>query len=535
MKFTCTSWSWPLLPFDDVVRIMSVLGFRAIDVGAFAGLAHFEPAQLAQCPKQMADQVSTIGRHHRVVFSDLFVAFGPDLADHCVNFPDRSVTDANLKTFRKISEFCHVAAIPGITLCPGVEHAKLGRKASLDLAIEELARLADAGHRAGLRVSFEPHLKSITESPEDTLKLVGSVPHLSLTLDYSHFVAQGYPESHIEPLLKYAGHIHVRQAKAGTLQAHDDDGTVNFNRMMSALQSLGYAGWVAFEYECNAWQGNNRSDVVSETILLKRRLSQFETQARAQPRRRSMRLAGKIALVTGAGRGIGRAISKGYAREGAHVAIAEIDPNTGESAAREVRGLGRRSLFIQTDMSRRDQIDAIVDNVLAEFGRIDILVNNAGIHLTEPFLEVTEESYDRILDTNLKGPFFCAQTVARYMVGVRRGKIINMSSVSAEIADPGSSHYCVAKGGLQMLTRAMALELAKYNVQVNAIAPGTIKTDLGGWYETPEASIFLEQRVPFGRFGTPEEVVGAAVFLASDESAYVTGASILVDGGLRTA
>jgi len=211
-----------------------------------------------------------------------------------------------------------------------------------------------------------------------------------------------------------------------------------------------------------------------------------------------MRLADKIVLITGAGRGIGRAIARGCAREGADVAIAEIDPLTGAAAAREIQSTGRRSLFIQTDVSRKEQIDLMLQRVLQKFGRIDILVNNAGIHATEPFLEVSEESYDHILQTNLKGPFFCAQVVARHMAEVGGGSIIHMSSVSAEIADPGSSVYCMSKGGLQMLTRAMALELAKYRIRVNAIAPGTIKTDLGGWYETQEVQTFLKQRVPWG-------------------------------------
>ena len=248
-----------------------------------------------------------------------------------------------------------------------------------------------------------------------------------------------------------------------------------------------------------------------------------------------MRLRDKVALITGAGRGIGRAIARAFSREGAHVAIAEIDSSLGAEAAAEISASGRRSLFVQADLSRKDEIDAVVSQVLAVFGRINILVNNAGIHLTNQFLDVSEEDYDRLLSTNLKGPFFCGQAAARHMVGAGGGSIVNISSVSAEIADPGSSAYCVSKGGIQMLTRAMALELAKYHVRVNAIMPGTIRTDLGGWYETEEARTYLEQRVPWGRFGHPDEVAGSAVFFASDESEYITGASILVDGGLRTA
>jgi NAD(P)-dependent dehydrogenase (short-subunit alcohol dehydrogenase family) len=248
-----------------------------------------------------------------------------------------------------------------------------------------------------------------------------------------------------------------------------------------------------------------------------------------------MRLAGKVAIVTGGGRGIGRAIARGFAREGADLIIAEVDPTSGAEAASEANGLGRRARFIATDVSRKDQVDRMVDATLAEFGRIDVLVNNAGIHASQPFLEVSEESFDQLVGTNLRGAFFVAQGVARHMTSAGRGKIINLSSVSAEIADPGSSIYCATKAALQMLTRAMALELAASHVHVNAIAPGTIRTALGGWYETDDAECYLKQRVPWRRFGTPDDVVGAAVFLASDESAYVTGASILVDGGLMAA
>jgi len=248
----------------------------------------------------------------------------------------------------------------------------------------------------------------------------------------------------------------------------------------------------------------------------------------------SGRLADKFALVTGGGRGIGRAIVEAFAAEGAHVAIGELDPEIGKDAARAVEAAGRRSLFVQTDVSQKSAIDAMVAQVLSEFGQVDILVNNAGIHSSAPFLEVTEEQFDRTLDTNLKSQFFCTQAVARHMAERRTGKIIIMSSVSAEIADPGASHYCVGKGGSQMLTRGAALELAEYNIQVNAICPGTIKTKLTPWYETQDAIDYCKKLVPAGRFATPDEVAGAAVFLASGESSYVTGASIVVDGGLMT-
>lgn len=249
----------------------------------------------------------------------------------------------------------------------------------------------------------------------------------------------------------------------------------------------------------------------------------------------SDRLKGKYAIVTGGGRGIGEAIAMAFAKEGAHVAIAELDPAIGKECADEIERLGRRSMFVQTDVSQKSQIDSLVARVLKSFGRIDILVNNAGIHISQPFLEVTEELYDRTLQNNLKSQFFCAQAVARHMVERGGGgKIINTTSISSEVADPGASHYCMGKGGSQMLTRAAALELAEHDIQVNAIAPGTIKTKITDWYETQDSVDYCKKFVPAARFGTPDEIAGAAIYLASDESSYTTGATIVIDGGLMT-
>lgn len=243
------------------------------------------------------------------------------------------------------------------------------------------------------------------------------------------------------------------------------------------------------------------------------------------------RLTNKKAIVTGGGHGIGRAIAELFAREGADIAIAEINPITGAAAAVAIEELGRSAMFVRTDVSQKPQIDEMVSLVIEQWERIDILVNNAGFHEMSPFLDVTEDLFDRTLATNLKGQFFCAQAVARHMALQGCGKIINISSVSEEIADPGAAHYCVGKGGTRMLTRSAALELAKFNIQVNSLSPGTIKTGLP-WYQTAEALAYLEKFVPAGRFAMPEEVASAAVFLASDESNYVTGTTIVIDGGL---
>ncbi len=242
------------------------------------------------------------------------------------------------------------------------------------------------------------------------------------------------------------------------------------------------------------------------------------------------RLHDKIAVVTGGGRGIGGAIVDAFAREGARVAIAELDEETGAAKAAEVDGL-----FIKTDVSKKADIDATFAKVLETFGRIDILVCNAGIHLMDPFIDTSEEMFDRLIATNLKSQFFCSQAAAKHMVERGGGgKIVVVASISSEVADPGASAYCVGKGGSQMLVRSAALELAEHNIQVNAIAPGTIKTKLTPWYDTQEAADYCANLVPAQRYGYPQEIAGAAVYLASDESSYTTGATIVIDGGLMT-
>lgn len=275
LKATCTSWSWSLLPFAQVAQIMSLLGFRAIDVGAFAGWAHYEPSHLAARPEAMAQEIGEIARRHEMALTDLIVTFGTGLVDRCINFPDRAVRDDNLETFKRLTEFCRFAGVPGVTLCPGVEHPSLGRAASLQLAMDELSRLAEAGKQAGLRVSFEPHVESITESPEDALRVVQQVPHLSLTLDYSHFAYLGYSDQEIEPLVPHAGHFHVRQATKGVLQCRTSEGQIDFERALTRLRECKYDGWVAFEYVWEQWLDNDRVDVLSETLKLRKQLARF--------------------------------------------------------------------------------------------------------------------------------------------------------------------------------------------------------------------------------------------------------------------
>ena len=247
------------------------------------------------------------------------------------------------------------------------------------------------------------------------------------------------------------------------------------------------------------------------------------------------RLEGRRALVTGGSRGIGRAIALGLAREGADVAVNYRHSRAdAESAVREIGQMGRRAVAVQGSTDSRDDVERFVAEAQDVLGGLDILVNNAGILKRTPFLEISEEEWDAIVNVNLKGYFLVGQAVARRMVEAGTpGAIVNVSSAGQAVAAPNLTHYCVSKAGVEMLTKEMALELAPDGIRVNAVAPGLIETDINRADIAQDA--FREgrlARIPLREIGTPDDVVGAVVFLASnDESRLMTGASVFVDGG----
>jgi NAD(P)-dependent dehydrogenase (short-subunit alcohol dehydrogenase family) len=248
-----------------------------------------------------------------------------------------------------------------------------------------------------------------------------------------------------------------------------------------------------------------------------------------------MRLAGKSALVTGSSRGIGKAIALGLAREGADVAVNYAKSrDAAEQVVQAIRELGRQATCIQADVSQKEQVFRLAEESWKTLGKIDILVNNAGTASLEPFDHTTEDSWNRTLDTNLKGPFFCAQQIAVKMIeaGIR-GRIINVSSTNGTMAEALLASYNASKGGLELVTKSLAIELAPYGITSNGIAPGLIQTEIGEDFDLdPKFFEYCVEHIPLGRMGSIEDCVGATVFLASDESAYITGHTVVIDGGL---
>lgn len=246
-------------------------------------------------------------------------------------------------------------------------------------------------------------------------------------------------------------------------------------------------------------------------------------------------LQGKVALVTGARRGMGRSHALALAKQGAKVVITDIDLNECELVADEMRAAGGDAHCFKLDVTNKAEVDSVFDEVIKKYGRLDILVNNAGVYIPKPFLEMSEAEWSHTIDINLKGEFLCAQRAAQEMVKNKWGRIINIASVASGqtgIGFAGGAHYTASKGGIIGMTETLAIELAPHGINVNAIAPGAIDTPMMKASEMPkEALAGLLAGIPLRRVGRPEEVSAAVVFLASDEASYITGSTIYVDGG----
>jgi NAD(P)-dependent dehydrogenase (short-subunit alcohol dehydrogenase family) len=247
-------------------------------------------------------------------------------------------------------------------------------------------------------------------------------------------------------------------------------------------------------------------------------------------------LAGRTALVTGGGSGLGRAISIGFAQAGARVAVADISMENAIETATLIETQGGDALAERLDVTRRSEVETLTSKLFQRWGSLDILVNSAGRAIRGAALDYKEEDWATIIGVNLTGTFFCCQAAGRQMAAQRRGKIINIASIGGFIAYPGSIAYLASKGGVVQLTKGFAVELAPYNVQVNAIAPSLFETPMVVSTRSDAESLkYFMDRTPAGRKGRPEEIVGAAIFLAADCSSMVTGHTLAVDGGYLSA
>ncbi len=242
-------------------------------------------------------------------------------------------------------------------------------------------------------------------------------------------------------------------------------------------------------------------------------------------------LNGKVAIVTGSARGIGRAIALALAGRGADVVISDVNLEEARSTAREIEAFGRRSLAVRCDVVRRNEVEALVEQTVHELGHLDIFVNNAGITRDGLLVRMTEDQWDLVLDVNLKGTFFGCQAAAKVMMKARSGRIVNVASITGLIGNAGQANYSASKAGVIALTRSVAKELASRNIRVNAVAPGFIATEMTRELTDKARDAFLTN-IPLGRPGTPEEVASLVCFLCSPRSDYITGECITIDGGL---
>jgi 3-oxoacyl-[acyl-carrier protein] reductase len=244
-----------------------------------------------------------------------------------------------------------------------------------------------------------------------------------------------------------------------------------------------------------------------------------------------MRLKDRVALITGGARGIGRSIALAFAEEGADIVVADVNIEEAKKTALDIEQLGRRSLALEMDVTDYAKVEEAANKILDKFTKVDILVNNAGITKDNLLLRMSQAEWDAVLNVNLKGAFNCIKAVSRPMIKQRSGKIINIASIIGIIGNPGQANYSASKAGIIALTKTAAKELASRNINVNAIAPGFIQTEMTARL-TEEIKEKMREAIPLNKFGKPEDVAAVCVFLASEDSSYITGQTIVVDGGM---
>jgi len=244
-----------------------------------------------------------------------------------------------------------------------------------------------------------------------------------------------------------------------------------------------------------------------------------------------MRLLNKVALITGGARGIGQAIAMTFAREGADIVVADVNLEIAQKTALEIEGLGRKALALEMDVTKYELVEEGINKILDKMGKVDILVNNAGITKDNLVLRMSQAEWDAVINVNLKGTFNCIKAVSRPMVKQRSGRIISIASIIGLMGNPGQANYAASKAGIIALTKTIAKELASRNINANAVAPGFIQTEMTAKLPEDIKKKMLEA-IPLAKLGTPQDVANVCLFLASDESSYITGQTITIDGGM---
>ena len=275
MELTCMSFSFCKLSLEQAIRLIAMLDFPYVDLGAHLGGTHLQPDRIEADPRGEAERVRRALDDAGLAASYVFPTFGHGFRDRPVNAPDPETRAANRRRFAALIEFATGVGAGGFTLLPGVVWEELGPDRSFELAREGLTELVALGRGAGLAVTVEPHLESVVEEPERAMALAEAVPGLGFTLDYSHFLAAGMPPERVHPLLPRTGHFHARQAAPGRLQASHDEGTLDFADIVRRLHDAGYGGYLCVEYTWQEWRGCNRLDVLAESVILRDQLRAY--------------------------------------------------------------------------------------------------------------------------------------------------------------------------------------------------------------------------------------------------------------------
>ena len=269
MRLAVHSFQFPLLSLESACRVVAALDINAIDIGALKGYAHLDPDEIEDRPHEIIARTMSACGEHGLCISDILPSFGLGTKDRPLNDLDSAVRAANARRFQTFVQVAQAVGSPGVTLLPGLVHPSLGPGGSLALAAQVLSEYVHVAQEAGLRLSFEGHLGSVASTPQLALDLVRQVPGLSVTLDYSHFIAQGFTEEQVDSLVPFTGHVHFRQARPGRVQVGAAEGVLDSVRLVRKLQSVGYAGYFTIEYTWQDWEDCKNVDTVSETILIR--------------------------------------------------------------------------------------------------------------------------------------------------------------------------------------------------------------------------------------------------------------------------